>query len=125
MVGALAGQSAVSSGSRVEANILKANPELQHARLQQSSSPNVYEESPLRESSDFLSEDTTTSYGDTQPDRSTMSSFFYTGPECVRMKATGERQGVSHRMIVNPIIGARTQPGLPRVTIDDPKLLDE
>jgi len=110
----------VSSGSRVEANILKVKPELQHARLQ-SSSPTVYEESPLRESSDFLSEDTTTSYGETR-DRNTMSSFFYTGPESATFKATSERHGVSNLMPVNSIIGARS--ALSRVT-DDPKLLVE
>lgn len=114
VVGSPAGQP-VSSGSRVEANILKAKPELRHARMQ-SSSPTVYEESPLRESSDFLSEETTTSYGEPQ-DRSTMTSFFYTGPESESFKATSERQGVSNLMPVNRFALSR---GDPKLLVDTP-----
>ena len=69
-----AGQS-VSSGSRVEANVLKANPELQRARMH-TSSPTVYEDSPLP--SDFMTDDATTSAGET-PDRGT-STYFYGVP---------------------------------------------
>jgi len=106
----------------VEANILKVKPELRDARLQNSSSPTVHEENPeLRESSDFLSEDTTTSCGET-PDSGTMSSFFYNGPLDASFKATSERQMVSNRRLMNSILGSRT--ALSRVT-DDPKLLVE
>uniref|UniRef100_A0A7I4BF87 S-acyltransferase n=1 Tax=Physcomitrium patens TaxID=3218 RepID=A0A7I4BF87_PHYPA len=112
------GQSA-SSGSRVEANILKMKPELRDAR-KHTSSPTVYEDSPLRESSDFLSEDTTTSYGET-PDRGSMSSFFYNGPLDVSFKAPSERHMVSNRRLMNSIMQG---PRLSRPT-DDPKLLVE
>ncbi|KAG0613591.1 hypothetical protein M758_6G113900 [Ceratodon purpureus] len=114
------GGQSVSSGSRVEAHILNMKPELRSARMH-TSSPTVCEESPLRESSDFLSEDTSTSCCET-PDRGTMSSFFYNGPLSVSFKQTSERQMVSNRRLMNSIIGSRT--ALSRLT-DDPKLLVE
>lgn len=102
--GSPAGQS-VSSGSRVEANIVKANPVLRTARLQ-TSSPTVYEDSPLP--SDFLSDDATTSAGET-PGRGT-STYFYSGP-------LSEPQGGSSRRLTNVVFGPRS--GLLRST-DDP-----
>ncbi len=108
----------MSSGSRVEANILKVKPELLSARLH-TSSPTVCEESPLRESSDFLSEGTSTSCSET-PDRGIMSSFFYNGPASASFKQASELQAVSNRRLMNSIIGSRT--ALSRHT-DDPKLL--
>jgi hypothetical protein len=117
------GWQSVSSGSRVEANILKVKPELLDARLQTSGSPTLHEENvELRESSDFLSEDTTTTSCTETPDRGSMSSFFYNGPLDASFKATSERQLVSNRRLMNSIIGSRT--ALSRVT-DDPKLLVE
>lgn len=104
-VDVFAGRSVVSSGSRAEASILKANPELQSARMLQTSSPAVYEDSPVRESSDFLTDDATTSAAET-PDtgRGTgTSTYFYSGP------LSEPQGGSSRRLASNVVLGSRTR----------------
>lgn len=114
----------ISSGSRVEANILKLRPEIQEARQNShASSPIVQKEnSPLRESSDFPSEDSTTSCSET-PDASTMSSFFYSGPFSVTFKAMAPTESASNKRFLNSTLGPRS--GVNLRAAKDPKLLEE
>jgi len=101
---------ALSTGSRVEANILKQWPELQNARFVANchSSFPTRMESPLCDSSEIQS--VADSSCSETPDRGRMNSFFYDGPfpSSLTFKAgPGDKPLHSTRRLKNSLLGLK------------------